>query len=396
MSKCESIEDLFQKFALHSVFDPAVPPYDSTVIDSFSNTISRGTQLTVAQSKFIMRLLKKYKDIVINLDANAESLIETPIWKNEFRTLDLSKKVFVEKNTEGRYFVCLKFPFSFKKEFESNIGIFLEKNTYFKWDSERKLTTIPLYDSNVLVLHEFLINNDFEIDDSFLLAVGTVEEIWNNQENLVPMARISNGVTEILNASEEAKQYWSQHSTGILNKDLLLARQIGFKLTAPKKTTNIFEKIACSSNNSSFWIDNLGDFFKVYKEVDGICVVVLDRNSDLLQWLKDFLISSKKHQISENEIKVCFRESVNDSEINKWIKENNLGGNINEGKIFIFNHKPAKWLFTKNINVKIVATNALFPFSNIITQRWLTSFPLFFHLGEIKVSTLKEHTIVKL
>lgn len=273
---------------------------------------------------------------------------------------------------------------------------FLEKNTYPKWDPEKKLTTVPLYKSNILFLHEFLATNDFEIDDSFLVAVAAVEEIWNNQENLSPMAKISNGIVKIVNASEETIQYWDQNSTGQLNRDLLLAKQMGFELDTHKKSKDIFEKIACSPDDSSFWIDNLEDFFRVYKEVDGICVIVLDRSSEILPWLENLLISSKQQQIPAKHIKVCFRESSNDSEINKWIKKNNVGGNLEEGKIFIFTHKPAKWLFTKKINVKLVATNSLFPFSNTITQRWLNSFPLLFHLGEIQASPPKEHTIVKL
>lgn len=64
MSKSENIEDLFQKFAAWAMFESSITPHDSSAIDSFSMTISIGTQLTLSQSKFIMRLLKNTKKML--------------------------------------------------------------------------------------------------------------------------------------------------------------------------------------------------------------------------------------------------------------------------------------------------------------------------------------------
>lgn len=396
MSNSANIEDLFQKFSLHVLFSGGISPHDSTIIDSFSNVIASGNKLTSAQAKLMLRLLKKYHDIVKLVDKDAESLVKNPIWKQDFRVLDLTKKVFVEKTEDGLYDVGLKFPYSFKSEFETYCPMFLSKYPNYRWDSQRKVTWIPFYELNILVLYDYLITNDFEIDDSFLSAVALVEEIWENQEKLVPMVKIIGEKVEIFNVSDDAKNYWDQQVSGEQNKDLLLARTMGIRLNLNKKFKNIFEKIASSEDATSFWCKNVENFFAVYKELDGVAAIILDRNSDILEWTKRFVAIAENCQIPRSDIKICFRDSEKDSDINRWIKDNQLGGTVEHGKIFIFNHKPAKWLFTKDINVKLVGTNSLFPFSQITTQRWLDSFPLMFYIGEIRASTLKESKIVEL
>lgn len=396
MSESANIEELFQKFSIYVAFNDCVSEYDSTVIDSFSNVISLGNKLTEAQSRLMLRLLKKYRNIVKFLDTAAENLIDSPVWKQDFRVLDLSKKVFVEQTEDGTYNVVLKFPYSFRKEFEACSAAFLSKNSYPHWNSDRKLTVIPLYELNILVLHDFLLGRDFELDDTFLTAVALVEEIWENQENLLPMIKISQEKLEIFNVTDDAKIYWNRYSTGSMSKNLLLARSMGVKLHLERKPENIFEKIAIHDDNTAYWCKNIKDFFKIYKEIDDYSAIILDRNSNAFLWLSNFMLIAEQEGIPKKDIKICFRDADKDSLFNRWIKENEFGGTVDEGKLFIFNHKPAKWLFTKKIDVKLVGTNSLFPSSNITTQRWLESFPLMFYIGEIKASTLKESKIVEL
>ena len=96
-------------------------------------------------------------------------------------------------------------------------------------------------------------------------------------------------------------------------------------------------------------------------------------------------------------IKVCFRDSSQStSQLNAWIKENELGGKVQEGKIFIFNHKPAKWLFKNDISVKIIVTNNLYPDTVISVREWIKSHPCVFYVGNIKPSLQKEINIVDL
>ena len=78
------------------------------------------------------------------------------------------------------------------------------------------------------------------------------------------------------------------------------------------------------------------------------------------------------------------------------MSDNGFGGKVEEGKILIFNHKPAKWLFKEQENVKLLVTNNLYPATNSIAKDWLSSHPCVIYLGDIKPSELRGQKIVEL
>jgi hypothetical protein len=94
---------------------------------------------------------------------------------------------------------------------------------------------------------------------------------------------------------------------------------------------------------------------------------------------------------------VCFRESKNsDTGINGWIKHHNVGGRVEDGKILIFEYKPAKWLFKQSEDVKMLVTNNLYPPTNQVTKDWFESHPCVIYLGDIKPSEQRGQQIVEL
>ena len=94
---------------------------------------------------------------------------------------------------------------------------------------------------------------------------------------------------------------------------------------------------------------------------------------------------------------MCFRENKDSNTgINQWIKDTGVGGKVEDGKILIFEFKPAKWLFKEQENVKLLVTNNLYPATNTITKDWLSSHPCVIYLGDIKPATQRGHTIVEL
>jgi hypothetical protein len=157
------------------------------------------------------------------------------------------------------------------------------------------------------------------------------------------------------------------------------------------------EKIAESTENI-FWIKTFDDFFNLYKDIpSGKVCVMLDRSSDVEQWVKAFVQSSQQNGIAQDDIKVCFRRNNADkSSFNDWIKENNLGGSVDTGRIFIFENKPPKWLFSKAVDIKLIATNSVYPNTNITTQNWMESHHCVVHIGEIKPSSKRNNKIVEL
>jgi hypothetical protein len=254
-----------------------------------------------------------------------------------------------------------------------------------------------LYDCNLLQLNEFVKNNGFEIDESFNVAVAQIEEIWNEQDNISPFVSVDHGKISLINFCDDALNYWDQYKTENLEENLFLAKKMGFSVRFSYTPGTILEKIS-SSDSSTFWIKDLSKFFDLYRKIDGTVCVLLDRNTqDTVGWLENFVRNSDNFGISRKEIKVCFRESDSkNSKLNQWIKDNCVGGAVKDGKILIFQHKPPKWLFKDNIDVKIIATNSFTPATDPLSAAWISGHYCVCYLGDIKPTRVKDKKIVEL
>ena len=271
-----------------------------------------------------------------------------------------------------------------KEVFDREFSTEKDHFRHSKWNQEKKLREVKFSEINVVALYEFLQRHHFDIDDSFLEAVESVEEIWANQEDFLPYSTIFENQLVLINSNEYADAYFEKNSNGNIYHDMLLAKSMQFPLNLISKSQELVQKIASSGNNV-FWIDSNEKLFDVYKKIDGKICIVLDRASHKEQWLENFIKDSEKCQISRSDIRICFRESKeSNSGLNQWIKDNGLGGPVEDGKIFIFEHKPSKWLFKDNIDVKIVVTNNLYINPNTYVNDWMTSHPCVIYLGEIK------------
>lgn len=393
------VEDIFLEFYMYVSADRiSVQWHDSTPIASFGSTLDNGNVLTKAQSDYILRILTKYKQKAKEAGLDYEKYLENPLWKKSFRVLDNSKKVHVEEDPESGPQVCLKFPFEFKKVFDLEFQELLGKSTFKTWDSDRKLRIIPLYDINVIKLYEFLNNNGFELDDSFVAIVATIEEAWEQQETIIPHSVIVENSIVLKNTTEDTDNWWNENKTGDLYQDMFTAKSIGYPLRQLTAPSNDIEKIATSDSNM-FWIQNNISFFELYKKLNtGSVCIMLDRASDIHEWIRNFVMHSTQAGIDRADIKVCFRETdlSKKHRFNEWIREQGLGGSVGTGRIFIFENKPAKWLFTKNIDVKLIVTNNLYPNTNTMTQQWLEHHPCVVYLGDIKPSQKRNTKIVHL
>lgn len=393
MTSYHYTEDIFLEFyKLMVQHGFALAGQDHSAAYNFQNLLSSGSQLTQSQAGLIVKILKKYKTIAQTYNFDYTDQIENPVWKKEFRILDLTKKVFVEKDPNGEVLVFLKFPFNMKEQFDREFSTEKEHFKHSRWNQERKLRQINFTDVNVVALYEFVKKHQFEIDDTFLEAVESVENVWANQEDFIPYSIIFEQRVVLMNSNEYADAYFEEHSTGNVSHDMLLAKEMCFPLKTSKKPEKIVEKIASNKNNI-FWIDTNEKFFDLYKQVDEKICIVLDRASYKDKWLEKFVEDSEKCGVSRSDIRVCFRDSKdNDRGLNQWIKDNNLGGPVEGGKIFIFEHKPPKWLFKDNIDVKIIVTNNLYISSNTFINEWMSSHPCVVYLGEIKPTLTKVKT----
>jgi hypothetical protein len=394
MLSSEFVEDIFVEFYDWIIQQKiSVQGQDFAPITSFYEKIINGNELTKNQANFLIKLLEKYKTLAGMAGLDYRSQLSDPKWRRNFRVLDLSKKIYVELR-EKKLEICLKFPYQLKKEFEDEIEHGQTHYAHSSWDHEHKVRRLNFYNYNLIALYEFALKHNFEIDDTFMDVLAEVEEIWQNSEHIVPHSEISLDGVMLHNASETAAQWWQQHRTNDIHRDLLLAKSMGFRYQ--EKPQNILEKIASSQENS-FWIKDNRDFFSLTKLFPGKICVLMDRSSATLPWLQTFVADADKNQVSREEIKVCFRDAKGSTTgLNEWIKSAGVGGKVDSGRILIFESKPAKWLFKSSDDVTMLVTNNIFPPTSNMARDWFMCHPCVIYLGDTKPTENKGQKIVEL
>lgn len=397
MSDKVYFENLFVKLyqELEWSFSGSFDGEDFNAATNFHKIITSGNQLTFAQGRYLIQLLKKYHLIAKANGVIYDKSLSDVVWKTPFRVLDTTKSVWVEEDDE-KLWICFKFPYALKEEMEKEFrGSDFQKNS--KYDYDKKIRKLDPYRFNIQQVNDFVEKFEIFKDASFVNLLDQVDEIWEQETFLLPRATIIDGSAVIVNGANTALDYFSEHQTGDINKDIFLLKSMGFPLSLKGHPTNLIEKI-CSTKEKTFWIDSLSKFCQIQKQIDGVSVVVLDRNTkDIVGWLKQFLKFTDDASIPRSDIRICFRESEkNNSVLNQWIKDNELGGKVKDGKIFVFLHKPAKWLFKEQINVKITLTNSFIPVNEPTTLKLLKSHPCNIIVSEIKPTESKDFKIVEL
>ncbi len=388
-------EDIFCEFQQRVLLDAInVQSQDFGPIISLGDRVFQNDEITQNQANYIVKLLEKYKNVSAIAGFDYAHLLPQLTWKKPFRVLDLSKKIYVEKSDTGKVEILLKFPYQLKKEFDEELATSKDAGTVGKWDSEEKVRRLNFKDLNLIALYEFVKKRNFEIDESFLEILSEVEEIWQNADEFTPHAYCIGKEIHLVNTSEETEEYFNSHKTGRLFDDALLAKSMGYPVRGLPNMTRY--NIAASTENS-FWVKHNESLFSMFKEMTGNICIVLDRTSKVLDWLQKFVEDADRVGVSRDDIRVCFRENKVESKgLNEWVKLAGVGGKVETGRIFIFETKPAKWLFKEPNDVKIVATNILYPPTNQLTRDLLTSHPCVIYLGDIKPTAARGQNIVEL
>ena len=396
MLKSRYVEDLFLEIKdLCDRKNIALHHQDDLAAASFYNVLTNGNQLTKNQGNFIIKILQKYRMFAKMAGLDFEDALDNPQWKTNFRVLDLTKKISVEKDEQGEMWICVKFPFALKEVFDKEILPISKDFGVSTWDPERKIRRMKFYNFNLIEVYEFAHKHNFEIDDTFMVALADVEEIWQNSENIVPYCEKHFGATvDLINASPETVAWFEERRTGNQASDMLLAKSMGYPLK--DHPTTLVEKMA-SSDQTQFWMKSLDQFFEVYKDTKGTTAVILNKGDNLEEWVKQFTMSAHVHDIPSSDIRVCFRQDKDtDRGFNQWVKDSGFGGKVEGGNIFIFQNKPPKWLFSDNIDVKIILTNSLYPVPSATTQAWMESHTCVCFVGDIKAAHIKDKKIAEL
>lgn len=393
MLKSQYIEDIFLEFYKRIMASRVLSNSDTRACHSFFNLIVDGKALTEKQASYMVMLMRKHRLAVSDHSFDYLIEIENPRFKNAFRVVDLQKKVWVEKDSNGTILLCCKFPFAFKGTFENALDTF---NKHGRWDPDKGARVISFYDVNQPVMYEFFKDQGFEMDQSFLHAISETEAAWDNIDTISPSSIMASHDVKLNTTNEYALNYFDQLKTGDIFRDQFLAKTLGYPVSLGKPAETPLEKIVTSKSNT-FWIKTNEDLLNIYKVLNCKIAIILDRNDKNRGWIENFVKTGDNLDIPRSKIKVCFREQNDNKEkFNAWIKESGLGGKVEEGDIFIFDHKPAKWIFKEKNFIKIAVSTSKYPPTNILTIDWLKSHPCAVYLSDIKPTVKGNNKLVNL
>ena len=387
------IEDLF--IAMVDTMEQhrlPMQPHDRSAAYSFYSNISKNTALTEKQGAYVLKILTKYRNVCKDY-FDYEDRLDPPMWKTPFRVIDQTKKVWVE-TLEGISVpvVAFKFPFGFKDTYDTEFKTSYSNQSV--WDKDRKIRLVHLYSVNIMQVYEFVKTHDFEIDQSFLNVVDMIEDIWQNSDKIIPSSSIVDSELILNNASEDAENFWNTNKTGNLSTDLILAKTMGYHFKG--NTDTKIKKIASDQSNS-FWVKNLKEFIELTSSIDGKICILLDQTADNDSFINELPQTLDMLGCSRKDWRICFRLSnKKDPEFNQWISDNGFGGKISTAKYFIFQHKPHKWLFKKENDVIILATNNLNPSSYTMTRNMLKYHPCVIYIGDHIPTLHRKQKIVEL
>lgn len=365
---------------------------DQQSTQNFYGLLIGSRALTEKQGFFLVKLLKKYRKLIRSRGLDSD-LIDNPVWKNEFRILDPTKHISLKENENAMY-LCLKHPYAFKEKFEKEVLNSSRLNESI-WNEDLKERFYPLHNCNLILTRDFAEKYQFTMSDDFLDAVATAEEILNDQESYEPSCEIVDSAVILKNSDESAEDFFQKNKINDIEKDLFLAKKLGYRLSNDFYRKDSLYKIASTSSNF-FHSEKIETIFEIHKKIGGKLVVLVD---DEKIKLKKFIDSTFSHGYSSNDVKVGFRES-NNSDIsagfNTWVKENGLGGDMKSASILIFKTKPPKWLMKDELDVNIILINGALTPSSEITQRWIENHHCVIFLDDIPPSTKRENICVRL
>lgn len=397
MLKSNYVEDIFIEFYyrfLNLISLTSTQELDA--LHSFYELCLSQKPLTEKQAAYMITLMKKYKHDICDKDFDYINAVTSPTFKNPFRVIDNNKKIHIEKTIDGKISVCFKFPFAFKSTFDREIIEHVRNRNTGTYDSETQVRKLSFFEVNPVGVYEFAVKHGFEIDDSIMFAVAETETAWGNIEHLTPKSSIADTGVVFGGKNQISHEFFAQCATENILKNLFLSKTMGYPISLDRAPQTVLEKIAVEKTNT-FWIEENSKLLKIYQELECKICVIIDRTDVKQVWIKQFVNDAAALGIAASKIKVCFRESSDqDRGFNAWVKELGHGGKVEEGDIFLFDHKPAKWLFKNPDLIKIVVTTSKFPPTASLTKDWIDSHPCAIYLSDIKPTVKGNKKLVKL
>jgi hypothetical protein len=354
-----NIEDLITALA----FTPQVKlnNWDSQMVYSFSDQISRGNGFTEKQAGVALRIIKRHTLLLSAIvKQDIEKFLKNPTYKYPFRKLNYLKMISIIDHPVYSRAIKLEFPFN--DELVTSIRKHRDDFAHAAWDPEKKGWIFALTEGAIHFLSKLMQTDEFSCDEEFQNYADQTTVICNHMDEFVPMLvldqekpvflNISKNVpnlqsTEILSAVFEARRrgifIWSEEITEYLNS-LDLDENVK-KFLQAEANDNLY--INCEKTPISCLTDIVTHMSP--------CLFVIPGGSEFVKLTQAYEFLQTQGIANEN-ISVMFRlDSKIEEKFNIFVKENKLNSPITENtKVVFISSKLPKPVLNSNIKFNAV------------------------------------------
>lgn len=352
-----NIEDLIILLATRCQMNP----FDSKIVWSFYDQISRGSGFTEKQCglalKILNRHLPKINDV---LGKNAEPFLTNPIFRLGKRTVSSHKRISIVPHET--FIKAIKVEFPFNEQLVEKIRKERPNLPHAGWDKDEKAWIFALHEKAIQLLGNFITNDDFQADDEFNGYLAQVREIEENLEKYVPMVSYREKIPKFINITSKIPQ----PNTDSLVESLFIARKLGIH-TWDESVSSCFDEQKINSAVRSFLDtsphapfqlnleeNSIDDIKEIVRNLSpAIFIIPGGSETEKTQLSIDFL---KSIGVDNSEISVLFRLPKETGEtFNKFVKDLSLNNPVTKDtKAVIISSKVPKTIIDPSIKFNCV------------------------------------------
>jgi hypothetical protein len=349
------IEDLLSDLVIYHF---VMNSYDTTLVHSFYDQISKGNGLTEKQSTLAVRILKRYSsNLSTALQKDVGQLLENPQFRLAIRKISSEKRLnIVDHQSHGR---VIKAVFPYNEKLVETIRKNRDNFSISLWDKDDKCWYFGISETSIQLLTAL---ENFEVDDDIKNYQEQIKHIQQDMEKYVPMLIIENSVPKLKNCDKNVPELTSNDFISAIFE----ARKRGV-YTWDETIDKFIESDEIDPLTRSFLKTDPGEKFGVDSEIYQISdistivlnllpVIVIIPGGDELSKMKLSLDFVKDLGIKNEDISVMFRLPSNTHQIfNEFVKFNELNSPIHaDTKVVFVSSKIPKPIFKSGIKFNSV------------------------------------------
>ncbi len=292
-----------------------VPSRDLKILKSLSTTVSSSLFITKNQSRLLLKILNENKENLITVKEIIDQSLENPLWSKNFRPVDTTKRIFVNRSKDGTVSLAIEFAFNANiKKSLLNLSKIIEGSVQ---TFTNRINLLDLTERNIVTVVENFEKHDFEISDEIRDFYKTIKS-WNFHE-ISEKLEFNN----FLNSQHQRLLINDIGQDGLEDSDLVEDRRIKFQYNVAlrEKTEKTIKNTIISRSGTKVWVDSnehsLDDLIQTLKNLKRLPVLITwEHNVEktALEILKKLDSSLKKCEIFDG-VGIYFR--LDNSEIGK-------------------------------------------------------------------------------